>query len=90
MAAAENSAGIVTTIEYSPERSPSAALVSSLTGAILPNEALKALREKGATFYDWHPGPDLKATMRDDETLIRLVASFATTPADVDGFLSAL
>ena len=58
--------------------------------AILPDAALKALREKGATFYDWHPGPDLQATMQDDETLIRLVTSFATTQADVDAFLSAL
>ena len=58
--------------------------------AILPSEALKALREKGATFYDWLAGPDLKATMRDDETLIRLVTSFATTETDVDSFLSAL
>ncbi|MGD9477351.1 threonine aldolase family protein [Shinella sp. G-2] len=58
--------------------------------AILRNDAAAALRAKGATFYDWHPGPDLKAGMREDETLIRLVTSFATREADVDGFLSAL
>lgn len=57
---------------------------------IIQNEAMKALQDKGAVFYDWHPGPDLKATMRDDETLIRLVTSFATTETDVDNFLSAL
>jgi threonine aldolase len=58
--------------------------------AILRNDAIKALREKGATFYDWPAGPALKASMREDETLIRLVTSFATSEADVDGFLSAL
>ncbi len=58
--------------------------------AILRADTAKALREKGATFYDWHPGPDLKATMAADETLVRLVTSFATTQTDVDGFLSAL
>jgi threonine aldolase len=58
--------------------------------AIIRNDAIKALREKGATFYDWPAGPALKASMREDETLIRLVTSFATSEADVDGFLSAL
>jgi threonine aldolase len=51
---------------------------------------MKALQDKGAVFYDWPAGPALKATMRDDETLIRLVTSFATTEADVDSFLSGL
>jgi threonine aldolase len=58
--------------------------------AIIRNDAVKALRDKGAVFYDWPAGPDLKASMRDDETLIRLVTSFATSEADVDKFLSAL
>ncbi len=57
---------------------------------IIRNDAMKALQDKGAVFYDWPAGPDVKATMRDDETLIRLVTSFATTQADVDNFLSAL
>ena len=57
---------------------------------VIRNDAMKALQEKGAVFYDWPAGPELKATMRADETLIRLVTSFATTQADVDGFLSAL
>ncbi|MCJ8150519.1 threonine aldolase family protein [Shinella sedimenti] len=58
--------------------------------AIIRNDVLKTLREKGAAFYDWPAGPAVKATMRDDETLVRLVTSFATREADVDAFLSAL
>lgn len=57
---------------------------------IIRNDAMKALQDKGAVFYDWPAGPDVKATMRDDETLIRLVTSFATTKNDIDSFLSAL
>lgn len=57
---------------------------------VIRNDAMKALKEKGAVFYDWPAGPELKATMRADETLIRLVTSFATKEADVDDFLSAL
>lgn len=58
--------------------------------AIIRNDAMKALKGKGAVFYDWPAGPELKATMREDESLIRLVTSFATTESDVDAFLSAL
>ncbi|MEW9614153.1 low specificity L-threonine aldolase [Shinella sp. S4-D37] len=58
--------------------------------AIIRNDAMAALKDKGAVFYDWPAGPELKATMRADETLIRLVTSFATTEEDVDAFLSAL
>ena len=57
---------------------------------IIRNDAMKTLQDKGAVFYDWPAGPDLKATMREDETLVRLVTSFATRQADVDSFLSAL
>jgi threonine aldolase len=58
--------------------------------AIIRNDALKTLREKGAAFYGWPAGPAVKATLREDETLVRLVTSFATREADVDAFLSAL
>jgi threonine aldolase len=57
---------------------------------IIRNDAMKALKDKGAVFYEWPAGPGVKATMREDETLVRLVTSFATSSADVDGFLSAL
>jgi threonine aldolase len=58
--------------------------------AIIRNDAAKVLKDKGAVFYDWPAGADIKAAMREDETLVRLVTSFATTEADVDNFLSAL
>jgi threonine aldolase len=58
--------------------------------AIIRNDAMKTLKDKGAVFYDWPASPALKATMRDDETLVRLVASYATSQADVDNFLSML
>jgi len=57
---------------------------------IVRNDALKALQDKGAVFYDWPAGPAVKATMAEDESLIRLVTSFATTDEEVDGFLAAL
>ena len=57
--------------------------------AIIRNDVLKALREKGAVLYDWPAGAELKATMHEDETLVRLVTSFATSDDDVDRFLSA-
>lgn len=57
---------------------------------IIRNNAMKALQDKGAVFYDWPAGPEVKASMRADETLIRLVTSFATKQTDVDDFLSAL
>ena len=58
--------------------------------AVMKNDAMKALHEKGAVFYGWPAGPALKATMSEDETLVRLVASFATREADVDAFLTGL
>ena len=58
--------------------------------AILRNDRMAALQREGATFYDWPAAPDLKAGMDADETLIRLVTSFATSDAEVDAFLSAL
>lgn len=57
---------------------------------VIRNDAMKALKDRGAVFYDWPAGPELKATMRADETLIRLVTSFATTEENVDRFLSVL
>ncbi|QRM56670.1 low specificity L-threonine aldolase [Sinorhizobium sp. BG8] len=58
--------------------------------AIVRNERIKALHAKGAVFYDWHPPEHVKRTMAEDETMIRLVTSFATRPEDVDAFLATL
>lgn len=59
--------------------------------AIIPTEAAARLRAAGASFYDWEPA-GLVADMapQASETLVRLVASFATTEADVDGFVGLL
>ena len=46
--------------------------------------------EKGAAFYDWPAPAAVKSGMAPDETMVRLVTSFATTPDDVDSFLSGL
>jgi threonine aldolase len=55
---------------------------------ILPKEAIARLREAGARFHEWPaaalPPEDRLAA---GEDLVRLVASFATTPAEVDRFL---
>jgi threonine aldolase len=58
--------------------------------AIIPKSAAKIAEDKGAKFYEWpipESQPDLVAA---DETLIRLVTSFATTEEDVNGFLACL
>jgi threonine aldolase len=55
---------------------------------ILPDRTIERLRAAGATFYaqprDLLPPEEAPAT---GETMIRLVASFATTEAEVEGFL---
>jgi threonine aldolase len=59
--------------------------------AIMPREAVGRIRAAGGSLYEWpadmlgeadRPGPG--------EELVRLVASFATADADVDGVLSLL
>jgi threonine aldolase len=58
--------------------------------AILPHAVDAALREAGAVYHPWSavslpPGERLQG----DERLVRLVASFATTAAEVDAFVDA-
>ncbi len=57
--------------------------------AILPRNICEALRAVGVVFYDWHPEA-LGAARRpqENEAFVRLIASFATDPADVDRFLA--
>ena len=58
--------------------------------AMIPKSAAKTAEDKGAKFYEWpipEKQPDLVTA---DETLIRLVTSFATTEDDVNGFLACL
>jgi threonine aldolase len=58
--------------------------------AILTKEAAAEAERKGAKFYDWAIPKDMPDTVAENETLIRLVTSFATTQDDVDGFLAAV
>lgn len=57
--------------------------------AILPRRTADALRAAGASFYDWGTrGLTAKDALKSDEVLLRLVASFATTWAEVDFFIA--
>jgi len=53
--------------------------------AVIPRAALARLRAAGGAAHEW-PADGLAA----DETLVRLVTSWATTEADVAGFLGVL
>lgn len=58
---------------------------------VVPKTCYEALGKGGAVCHPWPgPGPAGEGAVGDDEILIRLVASFATTKADVDHFLAAL
>ncbi len=56
--------------------------------AILKNTAIERLRDAGAIFYDWHAPQD--GSVGNDETMIRLVTSFATQQTEIANLASAL
>ena len=58
--------------------------------AVISKNAVKTAEEKGAKFYEWPVPAATPELVSASETLIRLVTSFATTEADVDGFLKCL
>ncbi|NKL78211.1 threonine aldolase family protein [Rhizobium leguminosarum] len=58
--------------------------------AVVSKSAAKTAEEKGAKFYEWPVPAAMPELVSESETLIRLVTSFATTEADVDGFLKCL
>ncbi|MCJ8509533.1 low specificity L-threonine aldolase [Rhizobium lemnae] len=58
--------------------------------AVIPRHTAKSAENKGAKFYEWPIPKDLGETVHEDETLIRLVTSFATTSDEVDRFLQVL
>ncbi len=58
--------------------------------AILRKSKAQALREKGAVFADWNMPRRHSRGLEQDETLIRLVTSFATTDEHVDRFAEAI
>jgi len=57
--------------------------------AIIPRAIDRALASNGARYYAWRlpSSEDACAPLRSDEVFVRLVASFATTRADIDQFL---
>ncbi|MDM9620691.1 low specificity L-threonine aldolase [Rhizobium sp. S96] len=66
------------------------ATTSNEVFAVIPRSAAKVAEERGAKFYEWPVPTATPELVGSEETLIRLVTSFATTEADVDGFLSCL
>ncbi len=52
--------------------------------AILANSEAERLRQSGAVFYDWNAPHSAAFELGKDETLVRLVTSFATLPGEID------
>lgn len=48
------------------------------------------LREKGAVILDWNPPRAVRGSIGEDETMVRMVTSFATTEEDVQRFVDLL
>lgn len=57
---------------------------------VLRKEMAEHLRQAGAKFHDWTPPHGGELRLAGDETLARLVTSFATREKDVEAFLSGL
>lgn len=59
--------------------------------AVLARDRAEALRTAGARFYDW-PSEEMRAAagLREGETIVRLVTSWASRPADIERFLAFL
>jgi threonine aldolase len=57
---------------------------------IVASTLAKTLAEKGALFYEWSPPRSHPDLLKEGETMLRLVTSFATTEDDVDRFVEAL
>ncbi|TFF21991.1 low specificity L-threonine aldolase [Jiella endophytica] len=58
--------------------------------AVLPKDLAARMREAGAVFYDWNAPHSMPELTSEDETLARLVTSWSTTQADVEGFAAFL
>ncbi|KQT52114.1 MULTISPECIES: threonine aldolase family protein [unclassified Aureimonas] len=58
--------------------------------AILEKDRAAELRAKGAVFYDWNAPHALHDITSENETLVRLVASWSTTEDDVDRFVELM
>ncbi|MBC8129368.1 MAG: low specificity L-threonine aldolase [Rhizobiaceae bacterium] len=58
--------------------------------AIVEKDMAEKLRAKGAVFYDWNPPHSSHDLLAENETLVRLVASWSTTGEDVERFADAI
>ncbi|MBP1848932.1 threonine aldolase family protein [Rhizobium halophytocola] len=58
--------------------------------AVLDKAVAKKAEAEGARFYDWPVPAETPDMLGDNEVLVRLVTSFATTQADVDQFIDLL
>ena len=58
---------------------------------VIPRRAEPLLRAAGARFYDWGGrGLEPGESLQNDEMQLRLVTSFHTSEADIDGFIDVL
>ncbi len=60
------------------------------TFPIIAKALAKELSEKGAMFYEWNPPRSASDQLDHNETMLRLVTSFATTEDHVDHFVELL
>ena len=60
------------------------------TFPIVPKKLAEKLKSKGALFYEWSPPASASGLVGPDETMLRLVTSFATTEDHVDQFIELL
>nr|WP_316655743.1 low specificity L-threonine aldolase [uncultured Gellertiella sp.] len=58
--------------------------------AVLPKTVMAQAEEAGARFYDWPAPADRPDLLGEDEILIRLVTSFATSKDEVERFLEVI
>ncbi|RKE83751.1 low specificity L-threonine aldolase [Rhizobium sp. AG855] len=58
--------------------------------AVADKDAVARARAKGAMVYDWLPPRDMPHLLGANETLLRLVTSFATTKEEVDQFIEVV
>ena len=54
--------------------------------AIMKKSDMKAAHQAGAAFYPWHAPHGFSQPIGEDETICRLVTSFATTAEEVQRF----
>jgi threonine aldolase len=56
----------------------------------MPKADLEKVRAKGAIVLDWNAPRAARSLVGEDEAMVRMVTSFATTQDDVDRFIDLL